>query len=50
MNVNIKDEMGIFQYVHPEPKGQAGKKTINNWNRYSGVNEKVILTSKKCYR
>lgn len=25
MNMNIKDEMGIFQYVYPESERQAAK-------------------------
>lgn len=25
MNMNIEDEMGIFQYVYPESKRQAAK-------------------------
>lgn len=25
MNMNVKDEMGIFQYVYPKPKWQAMK-------------------------
>lgn len=25
MNMNVKDEMGIFQYVYPESKRQAEK-------------------------